>query len=276
MTIKKVILKTLCLYFSLTWVFGEGVIFEEANNYYKNKQYEDALHLYKKLVIDGDGKNYSLYYNIGNVFAKLYLDNPASSNLYLAKSIYYYLLSQQIAPDDEDTQHNLDYLKSFLKDTLEKDDSPLKWLKKKRFILLPWLYLITSFLLLIITLVVSFFVTRKLKQSSSADKSNMGRGHKSFKRISGSLAGLTIIFFFFIVVIEGIESSPKAVIFSQKAWVYSSPSYEGELSFQLHEGTQVHIKSQEDEWYQIVIDNGLSGWIERESCRVVEISTVDK
>lgn len=58
---------------------SNGQIFESANNYYSNGDYNGAINLYLQ-ILDSGYESHSLYFNLGNSYYKL--NNIAESNYY--------------------------------------------------------------------------------------------------------------------------------------------------------------------------------------------------
>ena len=72
-------------------------LFSTANQIYKDKNYEQAISAYQKLLSQGY-QTAEIYYNLGNAY---YKTNQ------IGQAILYYEKAQKIAPDDEDIHYNL-------------------------------------------------------------------------------------------------------------------------------------------------------------------------
>ncbi len=237
----------------------EELLFEEANNYYINKQYTDALSIYTKLLI-ADNNDHSLQYNIANTYAKLFLSDPSSTNLYLSKSIYHYLIAQQISPGDLGTEYNIKYLKQWTKDNIGEEESfSFNQLKLNLMSVKPWFYLLGSLFILLITILILISVVFNKKT-------------KGIKPTAWTLALMATTCFLLVLGINQLKITPKGVISLAEVNIYSEPTpEENNISFKLHQGTEVYIKSKEKDWYEIFLPNGLSGWLLEKHCLAVEL-----
>ena len=96
-------------YFSVFFQSNDQ-IFESANNYYSNGDYNSAINLYLQ-IIDSGYESHSLYFNLGNSFYKL--NNIAESN-------YYFEMAKKLSPNDSDTSINLSFAQNMRIDKIEK------------------------------------------------------------------------------------------------------------------------------------------------------------
>ena len=96
-------------YLSLSFQSNEQ-IFESANNYYSNGDYNSAISLYLQIV-DSGYESPSLYYNLGNSHYKL--NNIAESN-------YYFEMAKKLSPNDSDINLNLSFAQNMRVDKIEK------------------------------------------------------------------------------------------------------------------------------------------------------------
>ena len=241
----------------------ENLLFEEANNYYKNKQYLEALSLYKKLL-KVNNNNHSLLYNTANTYTKLFLSSRFLSvegsltNSYLAKSIYHYLLVQQISPGDLDTDYNLQYLKQFTLDNIgEKDPFSPDQLKSKLISKKHWFYLMSSlfFLLSVVLISIAIVINKK---------------NKGIKTIAWIFIAMTIVSFILVFGINELKPTPTGIVLLEEVSIHSEPiQEENNVSFKLHEGTEIYLRSENGDWYEIFLPNGLSGWMLKKHCLAV-------
>jgi len=61
----------------------------------------------------------------------------------------------------------------------------------------------------------------------------------------------------------------EAIIFAPTTTIKSSPDNSGTDLFILHEGTKVRLKSQLNDWNEIVTADGNVGWIKNTEMKVI-------
>ena len=83
-TIKNLLLITLYLLLGVANAQDSKSLFQTANTYYQNKQYEEAEKMYL-LVLKKDKKNATAYYNLGNTYYHLKQYSNAILNYEKAK-----------------------------------------------------------------------------------------------------------------------------------------------------------------------------------------------
>jgi len=66
-----------------------------------------------------------------------------------------------------------------------------------------------------------------------------------------------------------IYSAKKAVVFSEKTEVKSSPDQNSTLLFEVFEGYKVTIADDSGLWYKIILEDGKQGWIAKDELRVL-------
>ena len=117
MWLKRIFIAAFLLY-SLGVQAQTDSLFAVANEAYKQKNYQNAIHSYSDLVSLGY-QSPTLYYNIGNAYFK---------SEQLAKSILWYERALRLAPSNEDILHNLAFANNQIID--EMDIVPEFFLKK--------------------------------------------------------------------------------------------------------------------------------------------------
>jgi SH3-like domain-containing protein len=63
---------------------------------------------------------------------------------------------------------------------------------------------------------------------------------------------------------QNIVSNEKAIVFSSKVTVKSTPAKSGTDLFVIHEGLKVKILREVGDWYEIKLADGNVGWIQKE------------
>ena len=65
------------------------------------------------------------------------------------------------------------------------------------------------------------------------------------------------------------NATDEAIVLSEKLEVYSGPGSENTLLASVHEGTKVRIHARRDEWTQVTLPDGRSGWLRGEALGVI-------
>ena len=230
------------LYLSLSFQSNEQ-IFESANNYYSNGDYNSAINLYLQIV-DSGYESPSLYYNLGNSHYKL--NNIAESN-------YYFEMAKKLSPNDSDINLNLSFAQNMRVDKIEK--LPISQLEGIRIKIIN-LFSVNSwnilFLIFIWLLCISVFLY--IYYADPFKK-------KLFFNISIVLVLISSLIYW-ISYEKEIESDKLfGIIYPKEIEVWSEPNKLSELKFLLHEGTKVELINQAQDWTNIRLENGTTGWL---------------
>ncbi len=221
-------------------------ILDSATVAYNKKDYNKAIQLYQHIINNGYTSAY-LYYNLGNAYFRI---NE------LAKAIYYYEKAKLLNPKDLDILHNLKYANALISDKINELPEPfyITWFRQFTYLFdtNTWAWVsISLFLIILIFIYVNFL-------SSSI----------VFTRIVKSLA--VFILFAWILSIgaayytyKHANSKQYAIIVSKVVEIKSSPDENSTSLFVLHEGTKVYIKDEFEDWLEIKISDGNTGWLKK-------------
>jgi tetratricopeptide (TPR) repeat protein len=194
-----------------------------------------------------------LYYNLGNAYFRV--NDLAHARLNYERALL-------LAPGDRDIRHNLDYLSTKIEDKILVADTFFLgiWLRavQNLFGSNTWAVMSVAAFLLFIASLVAFFFSRLIVMKKAAFYAGM--------------ASLVIVVFtnvFSFSQKNRIESRDTAVITAGSASVVSSPDINSKELFVLHAGTRVYITKEDRNWFEIEIDNGSVGWIQREKLEVI-------
>lgn len=220
-------------------------IFEEANQLYKNKEYEKALEKYLLLEQQGN-RTANIYYNIGNCYYRL---NK------LGYAILYYEKAYKLNPDDESIQKNLKIASSRTID---------KIVPIQKIFFYQWIdsivqnnspaffgYLSVVVIWISIGFAILFFITKK---------SNIRK--LSFYSFIVFFVAFVIIIWFGYQSNNYHQNTPYGIVLAKTVYVKSSPDQASTDLFILHEGTKFEIQDNISNWYKIRLANGSTGWIE--------------
>ncbi len=229
--------------------------FKKANKFYYEKQYDSALVYYKKIENTNIINPY-LYYNLGNTYFKL---NK------IPDAIYYYEKAKKYLPRDKDIIFNLKKANLLLPDKIKPMEKTffIKWIENiKNSLTLKevfYLFSITFFLLLVIIIYnIYAFRTRFF-----------------IKIFLPILLGVFLI----IEIIWLFErndfynNSKTAILYSENSLetinVKVAPREDDEDAFIVHPGLKIEILNIRNDWYEIKLENGFTGWVKSSYCRIL-------
>jgi len=219
-----------------------------ANKAYNEGLYDSALVIYSSILNDGIESG-ELYYNIGNAYYK---------NNDVASAILYFEKAKKLLPNDEDIIYNLNIANSMIVDKIEKVPELFykQWWNYIYNIMGAdaWtVFALISFSMLVVT--IGLFVVSK-KRGNRKLSFYIGVLFLIITIASSSLA--------YQKYYTGIEHK-EAIVFTSSITVKSSPTQNSVDLFVIHEGTKVRIIDRIDNWVEIKIQNGSTGWLPKKS-----------
>ena len=250
------LLFVLCLFsFNLYALPDQGFpekVFAQGNFEYQRGNYEAAERLYGRILNAGLDSG-PLYYNLGNTCFK---------QKRLGDAIYYWEKAKRRLPGDKEIRENLELANLLTVDRIEVAAS-------------SWPLRILSRALGIFTIkqetwiVLGFFVGANILFALYL-LSSSPRG--SF-RLLVAFVGLGLLSVVFACSlcwkIYDQDFRKRAVVVEQKVDVRSGPGPENIAVFTIHEGTRVQVYRFNNDWCQISLPNGWSGWLRQHSIRIL-------
>ena len=218
--------------------------FDKANEFYKEKDFQHAILLYKKLISSGT-ESPEVYFNLGNCYFK------CDSN---ALAILNYEKAKKLAPGDEDILFNLNIANQRNSDKFESAPELFInswWAEFKRSKTMDgWAWLCISCWLLSFLLLATFI---SFKASTT-------------KRLGfwGGLFFLILaVFSFFLAEDQSNASSKKAdaIVMVGAVNVKSSPEEKGKDIFIIHSGSKLRVINKEGAWSEIQLPDKNVGWL---------------
>jgi tetratricopeptide (TPR) repeat protein len=219
-------------------------LLDSAFKAYSASNFQKCIDYYHQIEQKGYSSAY-MYYNMGNAYFR---------QKEIAEAILYYERAHLLNPSDIDITHNLQFANTFVSDKINELPDPFYTILFKDisnwFSANTWAWLaILSFIISLI-LVYFNFLTSSLILS------------RLYKGIATSLFVLFLITGTFAYYSHKTVSSHKeAILMSDSVEVKSSPDDSGTMLFVLHEGTKVTIREEFEEWAEIKIADGNTGWI---------------
>lgn len=254
---KKLIYSLLFLLLSVS-IFADNqidLIQQDAISSYNDKDYQTALEKFSLLENEGI-INADLYYNIGNCYFRI--NEVGRSILYFKKAI-------KVRSDHSAARRNLEYALTFTIDKQESDDQSVIrsfWLKAFDSISINLLAIIT----LIIFSIIIMFICLMIIHYKNREKT-----------VPIFITTIFIFLFsvFFIISIlkwQEFNKTDEAVLLSTSAIGYSGPGEDFTRVFTIHEGMIFTIEKSEDNWSLIKLENGLGGWINKDTYVKIDLN----
>lgn len=221
-----------------------NALFEQGNQLYAKAHFQQAVQAYQQILNQGY-QSAVIYYNIGNAYYKL--DDMPSAILYYEKA-------HKLAPNDEDISINIQLANLKIADKIEPQPEFFVTRWWHSFILflpadtiagLSILFFIAGFGLLVWYLFTGSYITKRT----------------TF--YAGIIAIFTGLIFTFIAnrQVSYFDSHHRAIVFSNSVIVKGSPDVNGKPLFVIHNGIKVDITQTNQNWIEIQLPNGNSGWI---------------
>ena len=216
------------------------LLFEEANRIYAQGDYQSAVDLYLKIIEQGVESG-EVYFNLGNAYYKL--DQ-------IGFSILYYEKAKKYIEGDPALEQNLALARLKIVDKI--DSIPKIFIEEWWYEVLHFTSINTMlwisfslFTLSVLLLIIQILYNRPI-----------------FRRVMWILISIFLIIALLSVSrIYEFETSEFGVILEEKVSVFSEPGLGGTEVFILHEGTKVSINRGLDDWYEISIPDGKTGWL---------------
>ncbi len=218
-------------------------LMQQGNDHYQNGHFQEAIGSYQRILAEGYESG-ALHYNLANAYFKI---NE------VGWSILHYQKAQRLLPRDSEVEYNLKHARLYRRDRFElPEPMPVVQLFMKiresrtlselrRLVMICW-----------ILLVILFLVYRSLRLR--------GQGNSFLY----ALIPLGIIF----MVLGGwlLDRSLHAeeegvVVLEPVLEAHSAPLESSDILFVVHEGTEGRIEQETDDWYEIRLPDGKSGWV---------------
>lgn len=241
----------LCLFLN-TAIASPEILFNQANQLYKDKNYEGAITLYDSIA-KSDYVSAELFFNLGNAHFKIG---------HLAPAILNYERAKKLNPSDEDIDFNLKLANLRVVDRVEPVPELffVKWTKNlvighssdgwaKLAVILIWVTFVFGALFLFVNrgiiMRIAFFAAL-LTLLLSLAATGLSYSQYNYQRTSRS-----------------------AILFSKNAYVKSAPDLQSTDLFILREGIKVTLLETEGEWQKIQLADGKVGWMKKEGLEMI-------
>lgn len=228
-------------------------LFEEANTYYNDGKFAEAIDNYQAILESGQ-HSADLYFNLANANYKL-------NNI--APSIYYYEKALQLAPNDPDIKNNMAFAQNMTIDAIDViPDAGLSKLLNTtthKMSFDTWAIVSVSLVFCFVILFLIYYFSYSTIR----------------KRLTfiGSITALTLVCVTLAFAFHKYNLDKRdnpAIIFVQESKVKSTPNPKSEEAFRLHEGTKVQVVESYNNWQKIKLTDGKTGWVTSEDIKLLK------
>jgi tetratricopeptide (TPR) repeat protein len=217
----------------------DAAAFDSANKLYYEGKFADAAAAYDKLVQSGQ-RSAALYFNLGNAFFK---------SGQIGRAIAAYHQAQLLTPRDPDVRANLQFARNQVQGPTLQGAPWQKWLG--RLSLNEWTLLAAAslwiFLLLLALLQWRPTLARPLRNGVLA----LG------------LATLLLCSCLGAMVYEN-SSNRIAIVVAPEAVVRMGPLDTAPNAFTIHDGAELRVLDQREDWLQVTTGPQRFGWVQRQ------------
>lgn len=219
-------------------------LMKSGNDFYQNKQYEEAIESYESILKQGYLSS-ELYYNLGNAYFKIGK---------IGRAILFYEKSLKIQPNNEDAAHNLKIANARTVDKIQNipDLFFIKWwnIILSTFTSTGWQMIIFIFYILLLICIAIYFLVRNLQ-------------FQKYAFIFGTLNIIALVFsvVLFFASLERESSNDYAILQQSTITAKISPDSQSDDAFVIHEGIKFKIEDQVNNWVKIRLSDGKVGWL---------------
>jgi tetratricopeptide (TPR) repeat protein len=212
--------------------------FDAANKLYEQGRFAEAASAYEKLLQSGLVPE-TVYYNLGNAFFK---------SGEMGRAIVAYRQAEQLSPRDPDLRANL----SFARNQVQGPTVSSTWLRRGlgKLSLNEWTGLAAGAVWLC-------FLLLTLQQWQPGVK----RALRSYVLFT---AGAAVVLCACLGLVLNGRSSRAAIVITREAVVRQGPLDESQTAFVVHDGAELQVLDQKDEWLQVSSEPRRSGWLRRD------------
>ena len=224
-------------------------LFALGNEAYIAEKYEEAINSFQTILAEGVHSP-ELYLNLGNAYFK---------NKNTAASILYYERGLLIDPNNQRILNNLTFAENQRLDKIDPLPLPLgQRIINQLFDVIPiklWGIISLVFGGLGLSVFVAFKATKRKIWLRS-----------SLVLFTASLALYALTF----KAKTLLDSDNSAIVYEPRMLVLSEPKSQAPVVFELHEGTKVQIEGRFQEYTEVRLANGQSGWLKEQGIRRIK------
>jgi len=214
--------------------------FDAANKLYEQAKFTEAAAGYEKLLQTGQASE-ALYFNWGNALFK---------SGKIGRAIAAYQQAEAIAPRDPDVRANLQFARNQVAGPTLQPDRLTRWLKKVSLNEWTWLAAGAGWAWLGLLTIVQWrpFLRAPLR---------------AYVVWIGLIAAGVGICFSAALYADRFEQ--EAIVVVQETVARQAPLDESQIAFTLHDGAELRVLDQKDQWLQVKADSRRIGWVRKDS-----------
>ena len=217
--------------------------FDSANKLYEEGKFADAAAAYEKLTQSGE-TSAALYFNLGNAFFK---------SGQIGRAVAAYRTAQQITPRDPDLRANLQFARNQAQRPTLSPDRWQRWLG--RLTLNEWT-------LLAAVAVWLWLLLLAVLQWRPALRPALRTYVFSLAILAGFLCACVG------ATLRETRFTRTAIVITSEAVVRYGPLAESPTAFTVHDGAELRVLDQKDEWLQVNAGPNQVGWLRRDQALV--------
>jgi tetratricopeptide (TPR) repeat protein len=210
--------------------------FSAANKFYAEGKFADAANAYEKILASG-ATSPNLLFNYGNAEFK-------SGNL--GKAIAAFRRAELLAPRDSEISANLAFVRNQVQGATVRESFWQSWLGNLS--LNEW----TVFAAIAFWLTFLLLAAKQLRPALAAKLKSATWIFAALTIFSGTILGVQAVNHF---------SRQTAVIISAAATARSGPFDDAQNAFAIHDGAELSVLDQRDDWVQVADGAGKTGWL---------------
>lgn len=223
--------------------------FEMANRLYGQGKFTEAAAAYEKLLLSGQ-TSAAVYFNLGNAWFK---------SGRVGRALTAYREAEQLTPRDPDIRANLQFARNQVPGPTLKLDRWQRWLS--RLTLNEWTLLAAGGVWLWFLLLTLLQLRPTLRPALRIYLLPLG--------ISAALLCLGLA----AALYQG-RATRVAIVIAPEVVVRISPLEESPTAFTAHDGAELRVLDQKDEWVQVNADPRRLGWLHRDQVLLVPKTSV--
>jgi tetratricopeptide (TPR) repeat protein len=217
--------------------------FDSANKLYEEGKFTDAASAYEKLARSGE-TSAALYFNLGNAFFK---------SGQTGRAVAAYRTAEQITPRDPDLRANLQFARN---QTTGPTLPPGRWQRwLGRLTLNEWTLLAAGAVWLWLLLLAALQWRPALKPAL-----------RMYVFSLAILAGLSCACV--AATLRETRFTRTAIVVTRDVVVRYGPLAESPTAFTVHDGAELRVLDQKDEWLQVTAGPRRIGWLRRDQTLV--------
>lgn len=223
-------------------------LYQQGNKNYENGKYDEAVLYYSEALKLQQSPE--LHYNIGNAYYKTGQFGQAILN---------YERALVLKPDYEQARENLSMANTRIVDKIDasaRKDLSSFWFSLRQQTGVSVFGGLTLLSLLASGLLFSLFLLS---------------GSSAIKKL-GFFSGTVLLIFSFVLLYltlstqNDLDKNKWAIVTTDKLDVLTEPRKGATITFVIHEGTKVHVNDTKDNWMEVQLPNGSTGWVTSDYC----------